>query len=56
MKLTIRELREILFNIEKQDMTIRELRLQLFDVGGQDKEVSNMDELFQLIKQEVQDA
>ncbi len=53
MKLTIRELREILFNIENQDMTICELRLKLFDVDEQDKENESMYELFQLIKQEV---
>lgn len=37
--LTIKQLRNMLFHIEDQDMTIRELRTRLFNVEDQDAEM-----------------
>lgn len=38
--MTTRELRNLLFHVENQDMTIKELRLRLFDEEKQDEELS----------------
>lgn len=38
--MTIRELRQALNEIEKQNMTVKELRAILFEQEDQDKEVS----------------
>ena len=36
-KMTARELREVLYHVDRQDMTIRELREILFHVTNQDE-------------------
>lgn len=41
--MTTRELREMLFEIENQDMTVRELRSILFEVEDQDAEIKPVD-------------
>ena len=50
--MTTRELREILFSIDNQELTVRELRAILFDVVDQDEEIKNLSgyELSKLIK------
>lgn len=37
--MTARELRQMLVEVENQDMTIKELRAILFDIDNQDKEL-----------------
>jgi len=39
-KITVKELRHILFDIDDQTMTIKELRQHLFDVENQDTELT----------------
>jgi hypothetical protein len=41
--MTIRELREMLFNVENQELTVKELRAILFEVEEQDKELKAFD-------------
>ncbi len=43
MKVTIRELRQALTEIDNQNLTVRELRAILFEQEDQDKEVSPYD-------------
>lgn len=38
--MTTRELRNILFNVENQELTVRELRIILFGVDNQDEEIT----------------
>ena len=38
--MTVRELREILFDVENQELTVRELRAILFDVEEQDEKLN----------------
>lgn len=38
--MTVRELREMLFNVENQELTVKELRAILFEVEEQDKELT----------------
>lgn len=38
--MTTRELREMLFNVENQELTVKELRAILFEVEEQDKEIT----------------
>ena len=38
--ITARQLREILFHVDDQDLTVKELRKLLFDAPEQDKPVS----------------
>lgn len=38
--MTTRELREVLFHLDNQDMTVSELRAMLFLVNDQDKELA----------------
>jgi len=40
-KITTRELRNFLFNIENQDLTVRELRNLLFEVTNQDHPIED---------------
>ncbi len=42
LKITIQELRELLFEIENQDMTVRELRGKLFDEENQNFEINRV--------------
>ncbi len=37
--MTTRELREMLFNVENQELTVKELRAILFNVENQDDEL-----------------
>jgi hypothetical protein len=37
--MTTRELREVLFNVENQELTVKELRAILFEVENQDEEL-----------------
>ena len=37
--ITVRELREMLFHIDNQDMTVRQLRKALYDIDDQDAEI-----------------
>ena len=37
--MTTRELREMLFNVENQELTVKELRAILFEVENQDDEL-----------------
>ena len=41
--MTVRELREMLFNVENQELTVKELRAILFEVKEQDKELKVYD-------------
>lgn len=38
-KITVRQLREMLFHLDNQDMTVEELRKALFDINNQDLEL-----------------
>ena len=38
--ITVRELREMLFHIDNQDMTVRQLRKALYDIDDQDAELT----------------
>jgi len=38
--MTTRELRNMLFNVENQELTVKELRAILFEVEEQDKELT----------------
>lgn len=49
--MTVRELREMLFNVENQEMTVRELRELLFNVDDQDEELTES-QLMKLTKTE----
>lgn len=40
--MTTRELREMLFNVDNQELTVKELRDILFDVVDQDKELTDV--------------
>ena len=50
--MTTRELREILFSVENQELTVRELRSILFDVVEQDEEIKSLSgyELSKLVR------
>ncbi len=50
--MTTRELREILFSVENQELTVRQLREILFDVKEQDEQIKSLSgyELSKLIK------
>ena len=39
--MTTRELRQILFEVDNQDLSIKELRAILFNIDEQDEELSN---------------
>lgn len=41
--MTTRELREMLFNVENQELTVKELRAILFEVKEQDEELKASD-------------
>ena len=41
--MTVRELREMLFNVENQELTVKELRAILFEVEEQDEELKVSD-------------
>jgi hypothetical protein len=41
--MTVRELRELLFNVNNQNLTIAELRSILFRIENQDKELNEDD-------------
>ena len=41
MELTVKELRNLLFNVSAQDMTIRDFRKMLFDVENQDQKLTD---------------
>lgn len=41
--MTTRELRDMLFNVQNQELTVRELRAILFDVEEQDTELKAWD-------------
>lgn len=38
--MTTRELRNMLFNVENQELTVRELRAILFEIDEQDEELT----------------
>jgi len=38
--MTISELKELLFEINNQEMTVRELRRKLFEINNQDQEIT----------------
>ncbi len=40
-KITIEQLRALLFSLDNQEMTVRELRSKLFDVVKQEKVIEN---------------
>lgn len=40
--MTVRELRKILFHVEKQEMTVKELRDLLFNIEEQDEEITDV--------------
>jgi len=42
MQITIRELRQLLTELDNQEMTVRQLRKALFDCAEQDAELSDM--------------
>ena len=42
MQITIRELRQLLTELDNQEMTVRPLRKALFDCDSQDVELSEM--------------
>lgn len=39
--MTVRELRQMLFNVDNQELTVKELRDILFDVKEQDNELTD---------------
>ena len=41
--MTVRELREMLFNVENQELTVKELRAILFEVEEQDEKLETID-------------
>ena len=41
--MTVRELRQMLFNVNNQELTVKELRAILFDVNEQDAELTDVD-------------
>jgi len=40
--MTIRELRQLLFKLDQDDITVKELRKMLFDIDDQDKDVNDL--------------
>ena len=38
--MTVRELRNMLFNVDNQELTIKELRAILFEIDKQDEEIT----------------
>lgn len=44
--MTTRELREMLFYVDNQELTVNELRAILFDVVDQDKELTDVTMMF----------
>lgn len=40
--MTVRELRQMLFNVDNQEMTVKELRALLFKVAEQDEELTDV--------------
>lgn len=47
--MTVRELRNMLFNVDNQELTVKELRAILFEIEEQDKEFSEV-EMFKLTR------
>ena len=47
--MTVKELREILFEVKNQDLTVKELREILFEVKNQDDELTTR-QMYELTK------
>lgn len=41
--MTVRELRNILYNVENQELTVKELRAMLFEIEEQDEEFTEVE-------------
>lgn len=50
--MTVRELRNMLFNVDDQELTVKELRAILFEIDEQDEEITEA-QMFRLTRKEV---